>query len=295
MIRRTLYGSNNHFRLLITVPHGSIGEAFFARYPHFWQSFAEPGEIEAFYRYLRIEQDFGSRELAHRLAFWVNTLMPQLGVLILEKDYPRGILDGGRQLSHCLRSMVPPALMQSLELDLLQVHTSTLEVVRQEIVALNQRNGVLVDLHTMAPYCPHFMQGEKNLPDHYDSLTDYLNHFLDPNFHHPDFKRDIDLITEDGSGNIIADQQLTLAFSSTLSAHFPIAFNNPYAALPHFMMHEYLCSSRGIAIDVPKDLISYQQAPNFNLERFDLCMQKLDRLASLMAESIQAFFTKENC
>ena len=291
MIRRTLYGNHSHFRLLITVPHGSIGEVFFARYPHFWQSFAEPNEIEAFYRYLRIEQDFGAKELAHRLAHWVNALMPQLGVLVLEKDYPRGILDGGRQISHCLRSMVPTSLMQNLETDLLQVHGSTLDVVRREIDVLNQQDGILIDLHTMAPYCPHFMQGEQNLQEHYDSLSDYLNHFLDPSFHHPDFKRDIDIITEDGSGNMIADQQLTLAFSSTLSAHFPLAFNDPYAALPHFMMHEYLCSSKGIAIDIPKDLISQQVLPHFSLDRFDLCIQKVDRLARLMAESVQTFFS----
>ena len=192
MIRRTLYGSNNHFRLLITVPHGSIGEAFFARYPNFWRSFAKPTEIKAFYRYLRIEQDFGARELAHRLAYWVHTLLPQLGVLVLEKDYPRGILDGGRQLSHCLRSMAPAGIMQDLEEDLLQVHNSTLEVVRQEIKTVNQRRGILIDLHTMAPFCPHFMQGNQSLPEHYDSLSDYLEHFLEPRFHHPDYKRDIE-------------------------------------------------------------------------------------------------------
>ncbi|NRA43844.1 MAG: hypothetical protein HRU09_02695 [Oligoflexales bacterium] len=294
MLRRTLYGSNNQFRLLITVPHGSIGEAFFARYPHFWQSFSKPTEIGAFYRYLRIEQDFGAKELSHRFAYWVHTLMPQLGVLVLEKDYPRGILDGGRQLSHCLRSMVPGSLMKELETDLLQVHGSTLDVVRQEIDLVARRGGILVDLHTMAPYCPHFMQGTQTLTEHYDSLEDYLEHFLETKFHHPKFKRDIDLITEDGSGNVIADKELTAAFFSVLSAHYPLAFNDPYAALPHFMMHEYLCSSRGIAIDVPKDLISHQCPPEFNLERFDLSEEKIDGLAKLMAESVQFFFLEQS-
>lgn len=293
MIRRTLYGNNHHFRLLITVPHGSIGEAFFARYPHFWQSFSQPTESKAFYRYLRIEQDFGAQELAHRLAYWVNCLMPKLGVLILEKDYPRGILDGGRQLSHCLRPMVPPDILKALETDLLQLHASTLDVVRKEIVLLNQHRGALIDLHTMAPFCPHFMQGSKNLPETYESLSDYLDHFLDPKFHHPDSKRNIDLITEDGSGKMIADKQLSAAFTKTLSPKFPLAFNDPYAAPPHFMMHEYLCSSRGIAIDVPKDLISQQAPPDFKLERFDLCSQKIDQLAKLMAQAVEVFFADD--
>ena len=287
MLLKTLYSKNESYKILITVPHGARGDTFFARFPGFWEFFSNKTEKNLFCQYLRIEQDFGAKELAHSIANELYTQAPELGALVLENEYPRGVIDGGRKLDFCLRGYVPTAILDRWKNEFLHVHKMTLYQIRQELSLAKTQNCLGVDVHTMAPYSPA-VQIEK---EDFENLNEYVEAYMSARVQGGE-RRHLDLITEDGHGKVLSDPKIIEYFDCELGKLHTLSMNTPYAALPHFMMNEYIGTLKGLAIDVPKDFIAEGFQKEFQLDCFELSKSKIKQLSHAVAAALVDYINK---
>lgn len=272
-------------RVLITSPHASLGQKFFQRFPQIYQHPDIRKIKDLFCQYVAIEADQGANELAHEVArICANE---GLGTLVLEMDYPRAILDGGRVKEHCIRDALPPDLVLSIKHELVKIHEETLTFLAEchKLVTANQ--GVVMDLHTMASFSPMKNGKIYTQPVGFECLAEYVVQFVDA----PREKRNLrsfDLITEDGEGNFIADEALARILEVNLDKS-KVVFekNKPYAALPAFLMNTHMISCPGIAIDIPKHLIASMDNPmDFTINNFQLDKKKISKFSEILARGI---------
>ena len=153
MIIETLYSKNiqDTVNLLLIVPHGADASTFQARFPQLFQHFFDKGASELLRQYLRIEQDFGAKEIAHSIASYLYR-HSSISSRVLELAYPRGLLDGGRQESHCLREFLPKTILSDYGEELKDVHRASISYVKQQLGQVRDAGGIFLDVHTMAPF-----------------------------------------------------------------------------------------------------------------------------------------------
>ena len=84
----------------------------------------------------------------------------------------------GRILDHCLRNALPYDLGLRLENSLRDLHRDALNHLSSFHRAINERNGFVIDLHTMASFSPTQNGDIKTFPESFDSLEDYCEQFI---------------------------------------------------------------------------------------------------------------------
>lgn len=274
--------------VVLVSPHGSSGRNFFElfktidRYP----AIAERSQL--WQQYLRIEQDYGATELAQSLAQFISRQSQQIGCRLIEFDYPRGLIDGGRILEHCLRPALPHELARNCHTAFLDIHRQSLEHMQQFYRELQHRSHILIDIHTMASFCPHSSDGHPHtIPVSWENLPAYVQQFTDAHLLAKE-SRKIDLISADESGETIADDEIRRILIAKLQGKaLPFAENKPYYAAKEFLMYHHMTSSTGIAIDIPKHFLARQSLEHdFQLDEFDLDQKKLQGMAELIASAL---------
>ena len=73
-----------------------------------------------FLEYVKLEKDSGATELCHEIA--KNLEAKGIASIVVELEYPRGILDGGRVLEKCIRDALPRDLGEQLNSRFLAIH-----------------------------------------------------------------------------------------------------------------------------------------------------------------------------
>lgn len=278
--------------VILTVPHGADAGEFLAFFPEIR---ADP-ELDklwpVFESYLAIERDAGATELAHALA---HTLSRSHGIRahVVELNYPRGILDGGRLKGHALRHCLPPALMRELEAPLLQIHDATLSFMDRLYETLPsplERRCLLVDVHTMASFCPVDESGRRfTFPVSFPRLEAYVNQYMEAENHI--YPRKIDLITEDETGRLLADPILLRELKKALAeAAYPSLENEPYHAAPIYLSHQHMQKLPSISIDVPKHLVASSGEKSYELDRIEIHPESVERLSKVLARAIASSF-----
>ena len=112
LIKETIYHADSPSRVMILSPHGSSGENFFREFPEILNHEKIQEKKEEFLRYIELEKDSGATELCHEIAQHLET--EAIGSIVVELEYPRGILDGGRVLEKCIRDALPRDLGEQL-------------------------------------------------------------------------------------------------------------------------------------------------------------------------------------
>jgi hypothetical protein len=287
-VRDIFYRGKKPGLLAFVAPHGCGAEAFFEAFP---QIPADP-QMQAvwplFESYIEIERDVASVELAHALARRLAYRL-DISCVVLEVNYPRAIIDGGRLLDNCLRPCLPQALFASLRADFLAIHEQTLTYMDALYEKLKASPvGFLIDVHTMASFCPADPKtGRGTFPVSFPRLEDYVDQFLNAREHN--FLRTLDLITEDEKGHRVADPILTKTISAALrSAGYAFAENEPYTACSNFLSYRHMTRSRAISIDVPKHFVASwrEDLSDYVLSSVSIDAAKLDRLADCLAKGI---------
>ncbi|RYZ71022.1 MAG: hypothetical protein EOP09_05260 [Proteobacteria bacterium] len=265
------------------MPHGADTKDFFEFFPEIK---ADP-ELQKvwpiFETYLAIEQDIGASELAHAVAY--ELLTRGISARVVEVNYPRGIVDGGRLRDHCLRGCLPPHLSASLNETLLRVHETSLTFMDRLYESVKGQ-VLLLDVHTMASYCPVDELGKKRtFPVSFPRLEAYVNQYLNATRHA--YQRKIDLICADESGLKLADPRLLAAIAQSLDAEgYMCLENEPYHAAPIYLSHQHMQKLPGLSIDIPKFLISSGEA----LDELQIDPFKVKRLAETLALGTIAAF-----
>lgn len=246
----TYHGPQGELDCLLMVPHGDRGDEFLEAYPEFEEKGISATSPALLRRYLRLEQDVGSKEIALKIQEVVGDLC-KVGVLTL--NYPRGILDGNRVPNRAIRNFFLWHKSPELEKELLDLHEEAWQVIKATLARLT---GVLIDVHTMSHHQPRSKPSE--CPE---NLLPYMQSYLDEKEYGPD--RPFDLITsrrkseEDSTLVSIADELLTDALRiRLLEEGLPVGFNNPYMAEPHLRTTKLLeRTGRGIGLDIPKRIV----------------------------------------
>ncbi len=282
-IKETFYRSRQDKSVVLTVPHGADAKDFFEFFPEFK---ADP-ELQKvwpiFETYLAIEQDLGASELAHAIAY--ELLSRDVSAQVVELNYPRGIVDGGRLRDHCLRGCLPPHLAATFHEALLRVHDTSLTFMDRLYESV-KGEVFLLDVHTMASYCPVDERGKKaTFPVSFPRLEAYVNQYLNASNHA--HQRKIDLICADESGRKLADPRLLSAVSQSLHREGYVCLENePYHAAPIYLSYQHMQKLPGLSIDIPKFLISSGEA----LDELQIDAPKIKRLAATLALGILAAF-----
>lgn len=286
MITQSFYGNSKACpKVLLVVPHGASGfEVFFKRFPDILDHPEIRRSNGAFERFLAVEQDRGSSELAHSIARKLNEMTPEMGIRILELSYPRGLVDGGRIVSHCLRPFLPDALLRRHKDAFIQIHQDSVDYVLDQVSSVSDSGGCVLDIHTMASFCP---SEPLDSYQSWESLIPYTRAFDDAYKHGS--LRSFDIITADGDGREIAHKPLRDELEKSLGGRFDLSFNHPYAALKHFMMNVYMCHGSGIALDLPKHLLAEDGPDRLDLANFKLCWAKLNRTGLLIAQGVMSY------
>tara|TARA_B100001094_G_scaffold289124_1_gene305817 strand:+ start:732 stop:1640 length:909 start_codon:yes stop_codon:yes gene_type:complete len=280
------YGPKLPLAALIICPHGDPGDTLLKIFPELITGLSNAEQI-LLRRYLKIEQDRGSRELSDAIA--KELLDNGLGAIVFSMNYPRGILDGGRVISHCIRDVLSSDKRKKLEKRFTKIHENSIGKLQTLYKEINQSQGYLIDVHTMASFSP----GHPNIgtqPVTPGTIANYIKQFTEAT-KCDEARRRFDLISCDEEGELLADTKLKSAFENELNkANIEIRHNYPYAAAKHFMMFPNLTSASGICFDIPKHLLSKEwEHPNkFDLENFDLCKNQIKMFASITTRAIMA-------
>jgi hypothetical protein len=263
-------------KVTILLPHA-------ADYRWMLRTFPSLGKYmtDSFIDYLRIEQDFGSEELAHYTAQELNRR--GIEVEVVKTAYNRGLLDGGRYPDWALRSALPSVFKEKNSTQLLRLHKTTTELISEKCLLTEASGGFVIDLHTMAPKNPTFTLEEHEHPSH-ETITEYVEAFCrkEPFQEY----RPVDILTKDEHGNQVTDEKLSkLIHNVFVENGFTASFNEPYSNHTRYMMNHYLSISSGVAIDIPKHLIAEGSTTDFSLKSFDLCYEKIKTISKLIAEA----------
>lgn len=286
LFTETRYGPDLPIKALILCPHGDDGQAFLNHFPEMKAHPEIAKSWDLFQRYIAIEQDRGAPEVAHKIGQILGD-QHQVPTMVLTTDYPRGILDGGRILDHCLRHALPVDLGKAWNPKGLALHKATIERIHHLYQNLNRQDGILLDVHTMASYSPSQEGTLITTPISFDKMGEYLRQFVDAP-KKPEFLRKFDVITADDDGHNLADEKLTNACTALLKEHnISFEMNIPYAASKAFMMYPSMSHCRGLCFDIPKHLLSKdaQRPEEFSLEGFAVDDAQVEFFGNLMAKA----------
>ena len=262
--------------LLITSPHGCWGEPFFQLFPEILQHHEIVKKEKTFRNYLNIEHDKGASDIGISIArHFHESFGLDKRVVFVEILYPRGILDGGRLLSHCLRKSLPTDLMHFKKKVFLDIHDNTLVKIDELLEEVQAAKGRIIDIHTMAPSSPkEQVSSTMGLQECFANLDDYVSGYLETSNDVTCEKRPIDLMTQLQDGTVIADEQFAEQCLKEFTAYdLQAELNHPYSCANFYLAGYMFRKCRGLAIDVPKHLLA-KDPQNFRLEDFEVCSKK---------------------
>lgn len=290
-ISRNLNPQGKDLALLVVVPHDSVNLDFLDDHPEFAEHSLSERNQELFSRYIHLEADRGATELAKAIASICQASLLERGeinatVELFRIDYPRGVIDGGRVSAHSIRPLVTDT-SRFTEIDhasnMKNIQRDTIKLLDQKLEALNQANGLLLDIHTMAP-CDPFASPTPN----WENLASYIQSFY--SCLTPERERPLDLLTSDDEGQFLAERGLfdaVLKSLETIDSSITVKENTPYRVSKPYLMHYLLTHAKGLAIDVPKHLIAEHKdgLENFDIEGFTVCQKKTNRIAKAVAKA----------
>ena len=272
----------DQLKALILVPHDSTNDFFFDEFPEIRAEAQRRNKLEQFEQFIHIESDKGALVIADQIAKKIQSaLASHEKVELIHLDYPRGIIDGGRKLSHCVRDLCTTESLAKYEKRFKEIHQLTMDWITQKIEELNNNDGLLLDIHTMAPWSP-----SQSVPLHWDQLYDYVESFTGT--YSAERMRPVNLLTRDDDDVLLADQELIDLFVQRLEGlNFSVQENEPYRLSNPFANHHYLSLATGIAIDIPKHLLAEETThiEDFPLNEFRISEEKVKRMGNAIAEA----------
>jgi hypothetical protein len=291
-VKETLYHCGGSRFAAVVVPHGAGAADFFKFFPEIE---ADPDLAKIwpiFEDYLAIERDGGAGEIAHALAYRLASSF-DIRTLVAEVNFPRGIVDGGRLRNHCLRNCLPPKLAEDLTPAFLRVHEDSLAYMDRLYEQLEaDTSALLIDMHTMASYCPVDEAGlKRTAPVSFPTLPAYIEQYLSASNHA--YQRKIDLICADESGRLLADPILLDSIRQSLeSAGYACLDNEPYHAAPIYLSYQHMQKVPSISLDIPKHLIAKGGEKDLELDNLQIDPDALKTLADCLAGAIARAFDR---
>jgi len=272
---------------LVTIPHASQGGDFFTNFPQIHQAFLEQRELLD--RFLRLEHDTGTLKLAHVIGQYLLR-DHQLSTRVLFPNHiHRGVVDPNRLPGHAIRPLIDYSLFPGLYEALQAEHLDIVTQMRESISAIPDLSRVVaIDLHTMAPWSPSVDPSSTteavNL--RHDNVPAYIRAFNDKPFRGA--KRPIDILTAVPGEHAVGDQGLSQALQAVFRQRgFSISENNPYPLSPVLMSTEIVRQTRGVALDIPKDMVcETAEDGEIDLTHPEVDSAKVHAIGEIIAQAI---------
>ncbi len=272
---------------LITLPHASNGGDFFTNFPQIFQAFS--GRTELLKKFLRLECDVGSQNLAHTVGQYLERDHQISTRVLFYHHMHRGVVDPNRLPGHAIRPIIDYDLYPGLRLALEAEHLEMIGQVRECLARIpNLSQVIALDMHTMAPYTPAVNASSTTEavilnPDNMDA---YIRAFTDLRFRGA--IRPIDILTSIPGSPPIGDPTLIHNLQKSFSdGGFASDVNNPYPLAPVLMSTEIVNQTRGVALDVPKILVTQTDAHGeTDLLNPEIDPKKVGVLGQIIAEAI---------
>ena len=278
---------NLKFDFLLTCPHSQVGKKFIENnYPEILKLVKL--KKEDFYRYLKIECDFGTHQLAHKIAKKLKEKF-NLNTLVIEPNFPRSVLDAGRLYPNCIRNIINYDEHSSLKERLTNLYNKYMEKLCHIVAIAKTYNAIGIDLHTMSTYSPNVVQYRyaEAIVETPETLNKYINLFLKS--HLDGEKRETELFTGDHKNGIYANQKLLDNLSNEFKKQdIKIQYDKPYILAEHLVAH-YLVSELGtVCIDLLKDFLSKKTTDDtdYDLSNLEIDENKLELMANIFANAV---------
>lgn len=281
MLSETKYNPEKPTKFIVVDPHGADFSNFLNLHPEIQEHAEVQRNIDLFKKYLSIERDLGATDLAHSLAQKI-AISSGNGVEVLSIEYPRGLLDGGREENFAVRCALPKSLLQKYSPQWTKLHLETIKRVENKIIASDQ-DCLVVDVHTMSKYdFLRFVDG-KPISESvtWECLGDYVKAFTDAR----ETTRPFNILCRDESNQFTSCPKIVDRLKEQLAAE-AVRFEEdvPYRIMKRYRSHTYLNIRRGIAIDLPKTFISKDQE-SYRLEHLEVDEKKVKYWGQLLANA----------
>jgi hypothetical protein len=276
------YGRSKEIDLFILCQHGFRARSFTDFFPEFLPSYSEEATEDIFSEYLDIEHDYGARKLSK---FVAENLATHINVAVITVNCDRGIVDANREDEYCIRPLVRKYATATVLSKLQKIN----EFIRTTVYSLLKKylklDGYILDLHSMWPYTLN-----KN-PDNCSSFDQFVK--LYKSSEHIKEKRNINFIVHDINGLAVADKLMASSIEKYLKqASYEIEYDKPYYILPERSNHRYFSNFKGIAIDIPRNLIGYPRKGSFpNFSSMRESSEKVKGLGNAISLGVKALYT----
>lgn len=273
------------FRIFLNCPHGYFGPEFLQNFPKVQELFSHVPE-KIFQKYLNLEMDFGSSQLAFALA---EELSSDTDIILCFPQVDRGLLDANRTPDHAVRKVFDHQEHGHIRNKLKKMSTEMFDHISKISKEFLKEEGLFLDLHTMWPTCQRISPEEFESPD---SLEKYVEHLL-----HPENQkqlRAINFLVSDLEKNIIADSFYVEKMAETFQLRgIKIALDTPYQMLPKYTSYHYYKNFSGVSIDIPRSFLGHPLDHNDPWE-WEWEEKKGKKFAKTLAEAVRnAVWNKE--
>ena len=275
--------------LIIINPHWDNWDEFLRKYSGVVDVTKEGESVLK--RAINLDKDTFVPELIQDIA-WKTSV----SILELRVCAPRFIIDANRRpinshfwtvlnpIRHIYNHEAHWVLTQSLQ----EVHRNIIDRILHIVDGFK---GRILDIHTMANVSPLIQHWYSvALKESPGRIQNYLDQWIGAWWE----KRWVNVMTKFKDGSCIADVLLSYTLSWKLvDANIETRFNDPYLLSDHMMSTVYMQNWKSTLVDIPKGLVSVQDMDtNLYLPELILCPQKLDKLGSVFASSIELVYAQ---
>ena len=297
LIHHSRYGDSKVERdILILCQHDDNGIAFLERFRDILSPSIADDE-ETLHRYLEVERDTGSSELAFAVAQKILRKMDKpTRIDILTASVPRGIIDLNRTADKAFRNVFRPKT-EEITAFLHEIYSIIRREIRKHIASLIGEGGIFLDMHTMSPFSPPaLVEGHvHSLVERPGHLDEYIDAYVLACVNGK--RRTNDIVCSRKSLHDFffetpADIEVLLHITRAFTRdQIDFAFNSPYSLYGHNAnFHDMrIPGSRGIALDIDKSELVTSATPVECCQQLDALTidpQKVARMATPIADAL---------
>ena len=248
-----VYGKLEEVDLFILCQHGFSNSSFTDFFPKFSPSYNGELPRDIFSEYLDIEHDFGARQLSKSIA---ENLSVHINVAVIAVNCDRGIVDANREDENCIRPLVKTYASVETLSELLSINKFIRTTVYSTLKKNLHPNGYILDIHSMWPYTLNIN------PDECSNFSQFVHLYKSSSYIKE--KRKVNFIVHDINGLAIADKLISNSVEKTLrQKDYKTEYDKPYYILSERSNYRYFKDFKGVAIDIPRDLIGDPRKESF--------------------------------
>ncbi|NEO84787.1 MAG: hypothetical protein F6J87_11115 [Spirulina sp. SIO3F2] len=241
--------------------------------------------------YLDLEYDFGAQSTTIHLARKISS---KLRVLAIFVNCDRSIMDSNRIAKDCIDEIAINYIDSEKVAQLRKMNFFVRETILNLCRQYLEPEGFIIDVHSMWPFSfePEIKKGS--------DIRSYCQSFLEPNAKREG--RNINFILnekdEQGMFSPVADLSLALSLKKSLQdAEYCVDEDKPYFMESRRSNYEYFKLYRGIAIDIPRNLLGSNLPKTANPLDYSLIIEDMSKIISMsdaMAKGIFSFHNVNN-